>query len=46
MFLKCYYSDPQDDWDELLTAAYFAFHFSVFENLRGSPFKMDLESSL
>lgn len=41
-YLRCYCSYHQDDWDELLPAAEFAYNSSVSEDLGISPFELDL----
>ena len=41
-YLRCYCSYHQDDWDELLPAAEFAYNSAVSEDLGMSPFEMDI----
>lgn len=41
-YLRCYCSYHQDDWDELLPAAEFAYNSAVTEDLGMSPFELDL----
>jgi len=41
-YLRCYCSYHQDDWDELLPSAEFAYNSSVSEDLSISPFELDL----
>lgn len=41
-YLRCYCSYHQNDWDELLPAAEFAYNSAVTEDLGMSPFEMDL----
>eukprot|EP00737_Agarophyton_chilense_P003919 gb/GEZJ01004734.1/.p1 GENE.gb/GEZJ01004734.1/~~gb/GEZJ01004734.1/.p1 ORF type:complete len:294 (-),score=32.76 gb/GEZJ01004734.1/:75-956(-) len=41
-YLRCYCSYHQDDWDELLPAAEFAYNSAVSEDLGTTPFEMDL----
>jgi len=41
-YLRCYCSYHQDDWDELLPAAEFAYNSAVTEDLGMSPFEVDL----
>lgn len=41
-YLRCYCSYHQNDWDELLPAAEFAYNSAVTEDLGMSPFELDL----
>jgi len=41
-YIRCYCSYHQDDWDELLPAAEFAYNSAVTEDLGMSPFELDL----
>ena len=41
-YIRCYCSYNQDDWDDLLPAAEFAYNSSVSESLGMSPFELDL----
>ena len=41
-YLRCYCSYHQDNWDELLPAAEFAYNSAVSEDLGFSPFELDL----
>jgi len=41
-YLRCYCSYHQDDWDEMLPAAEFAYNSAVSEDLGMSPFELDL----
>ena len=41
-YLRCYCSYHQDDWDELLPAAEFAYNSAVTEDLGMSPLEMDI----
>ena len=41
-YIRCYCSYHQNDWDELLPAAEFAYNSAVTEDLSMSPFEMDL----
>lgn len=41
-FLRCYCSYRQDDWDELLPAAEFAYNSARSDDLGASPFEVDL----
>ena len=41
-YLRCYCSIHQNDWDELLPAAEFAYNSAVTEDLGMSPFELDL----
>ena len=41
-YLRCYCSYHQDNWDELLPAAEFAYNSSVSEDLGMSPFELDI----
>ena len=41
-YLRCYCSHHQDNWDELLPAAEFAYNSAVSEDLGMSPFELDL----
>ena len=41
-YLRCYCSYHQNDWDELLPAAEFAYNSAVSEDLGMSPFELDL----
>lgn len=41
-YLRCYCNYHQDDWDELLPAAEFAYNSAVSEDIGMSPFEMDL----
>ena len=40
-YLRCYCSYHQNDWDELLSAATFAYHSAVTDDLGMSPFELD-----
>lgn len=40
-YLRCYCSYHQNDWDELLSAAEFAYSFSLSDNLAVWPFEAD-----
>ena len=41
-YLRCFCSYNQNDWDELLPSAEFAYNSSVFDDLGLSPFELDL----
>lgn len=41
-YLRCYCSLRQDDWDELLPAAEFAYNSSKSDELQATPFEVDL----
>jgi len=41
-YLRCYVSYHQNDWDELLASAEFAYNSSVSEDLKCSPFELDI----
>ena len=41
-YLRCYCNYHQNDWDELLPAAEFAYNSAVSEDLGMSPFEVDL----
>ena len=41
-YLRCYCNYHQDNWDELLPAAEFAYNSAISEHLCMSPFEMDL----
>jgi len=41
-YLRCYCSYNQDDWDNLLPAAEFAYNSAVSEDLGMSPFELDI----
>ena len=41
-YLRCYCSYHQNDWDELLPAAEFAYNSAVSDDLGASPFELDL----
>lgn len=41
-YLRCYCNYNQDNWDELLPAAEFAYNSAISEDLGMSPFEMDL----
>ena len=41
-YLRCYCNYHQNDWDELLPAAEYAYNSAVSEDLGMSPFEMDL----
>ena len=41
-YLRCYCNYHQDDWDELLPAAEFAYNSAVSEDIGMSPFELDL----
>ncbi len=41
-YLRCYVSYHQDDWDDLLASAEFAYNSSVTEDLGCSPFELDI----
>ena len=41
-YIRCYCSYHQNDWDELLPAAEFAYNSAITEDLGMSPFEMDL----
>ncbi len=40
-YLGCYCWYLQNDWDELLSSAKFAYNFAVSDDLGISPFEMD-----
>lgn len=41
-YLRCYCNYHQDNWDELLASAEFAYNSSVSEDVGTSPFELDL----
>ena len=41
-YIRCYCNYHQNDWDELLPAAEFAYNSAVSEDMSMSPFEMDL----
>ena len=41
-YLRCYCNYHQDDWDELLPTAEFAYNSAVSEDLGAAPFEIDL----
>ncbi len=41
-YLRCYCSHHQNDWDELLSSAEFAYNSAVSDDFGMSPFQMNL----